>query len=60
MCVWLKEEGFLPPMLFVQGPNGSPTTNVWEMDGLLRDTWERQRILPAPTMWAYGRQLHGL
>ena len=36
---WLKEEGFSPPVVFIAGQDGTPATNVREMDELVRAAW---------------------
>ena len=36
---WLKDESYAPPVTFLSTPDGTATTNLAEMDGLLQDAW---------------------
>ena len=36
---WLREEEFFPPVVFLARPDGTPTSNVEEMDELLQAAW---------------------
>ena len=55
---WLKVEGFLPPVLFLARPDGSPTANIQEMDGLLRHA-SPHKLVACGTPQALPKGLHG-
>ena len=63
---WLKEEGFLPPVVFIARLDGTPTANVREMDELVRAAWgpinrkyvEGPKPCPEAFLAKYGHLLH--